>query len=246
MKKIITIITLISSIICSQYLQDGIYPECSYVIVDQDGWKIHKNQDGRTISMTPKSKHNEKPGKYSFDKFGNLVAFKECTKDYSKQTSNNEVDIDIEVTFNLLSIFKGMKVYGGLSMPMGTSSDSYESGMNFGGILNIGTLLSGELNIANFGGKNNVGDLKSAYGIGYLNKSMSDKLKISIGGGLSKLNNGTGISGITAISLSYNLPLNLGINARYNKYVGISKDDGSVEFDYELLDSFNLNLYYSF
>ena len=65
-------------------------------------------------------------------------------------------------------------------------------------------------------------------------------------GGLSKLNNGTGISGITGISLSYDLPLNLGINARYNKYVGISKDDGSVEFDYELLDSFNLNLYYSF
>ena len=143
MKKILTTFMLVTSMIFSQYLQDGIYPECSYVIVDKDGWKIHKNQDGRTISMIPKSKHNEKPGKYSFDKFGNLVAFKECTKGYSKQTSNTEVDVDIEVTFNLLSILKGMKVYGGLSMPIGTSADSYESGMNFGGSLDLGSLLTG-------------------------------------------------------------------------------------------------------
>ena len=31
----------------------------------------------KIISMTPKSKHNEKMGKYSFDKFGNLVPFTE-------------------------------------------------------------------------------------------------------------------------------------------------------------------------
>jgi len=129
MKKIIIIFTLISSILFSQYLQDGIYPECSYVIVDQDGWKIHKNQDGRTISMTPKSKHNEKAGKYSFDKFGNLVPFKDCTP--INNTSNNssknntEVAIDIEI-----SLFKNIdfSIYGGMSMPFGGNLDMYEMG----------------------------------------------------------------------------------------------------------------------
>ena len=127
MKNFIIIATLLSSMLFSQYLQDGIYPECSYVIVDQEGWKIHKNQDGKTISMTPKSKHNQKPGKYSFDKFGNLIAFKECIKENSDDldlnTSDIEVDIDIE-----FSLFKNTKfsVYGGMSMPIGDNIDNYE------------------------------------------------------------------------------------------------------------------------
>lgn len=105
MRSIITIITLISSMLFSQYLQDGVYPECSYVIVDQEGWKIHKNQDGKTISMTPKSKHNIDPGKYSFDKFGKLVPFKECVKDNKPDLDDNiEVDIEIEI-----SLFENMK-----------------------------------------------------------------------------------------------------------------------------------------
>ena len=247
MKQIITITALLSSLLFSQYLQDGIYPECSYVIVDQEGWKIHKNQDGKTISMTPKSKHNEKPGKYSFDKFGNLVPFKECVKDNNTTTNtdNTDIELDIEVEFNLFKMFSGMKVYGGMSMPMGTSADLYESGLNFGGSLDIG-ILTGEVNMATFTAKDGITDLKAAYGMGYLNKKISDKIKISVGGGLSKLNNGTGISAISAIALSYELPLNLGIKTQYNKYIGISKDDGSIEFDYELLDSFNINLYYSF
>ena len=122
MKNIITTTILISSMLFSQYLQDGIYPECSYVIVDQEGWKIHKNQDGKTISMT--RKHNEKPGKYSFDKFGNLVPFKECVKDNNLDLDDNiEVDIDIEI-----SLFENMKfsVYGGMSMPFGDNIDNYE------------------------------------------------------------------------------------------------------------------------
>ena len=244
MKQIITITVLLSSLMFSQYLQDGVYPECSYVIVDQEGWKIHKNQDGKTISMTPKSNHNEKPGKYSFDKFGNLVPFKECLKNNNTITDDN-IEIDIEVELNLLKIFSGIKVYGGMSMPIGTSSDSYESGINFGGSLDVGNL-TGEVNIATFTAKDGITDLKSAYGMGYLNKKISDKIKISAGGGLSNLDNGTGISAISAIALSYELPLNLGIKTQYNKYIGLSKDEGSIEFDYELLDSFNINLYYSF
>ena len=244
MKQIITITVLLSSLMFSQYLQDGVYPECSYVIVDQEGWKIHKNQDGKTISMTPKSNHNEKPGKYSFDKFGNLVPFKECLKNNNTITDGN-IEIDIEVELNLLKIFSGIKVYGGMSMPIGTSSDSYESGINFGGSLDVGNL-TGEVNIATFTAKDGITDLKSAYGMGYLNKKISDKIKISAGGGLSSLDNGTGISAISAIALSYELPLNLGIKTQYNKYIGASKNEGSIEFDYELLDSFNINLYYSF
>ena len=244
MKQIITITTLLSSLLFSQYLQDGIYPECSYVIVDQEGWKIHKNQDGKTISMMPKSKHNEKPGKYSFDKFGNLVPFKECVKD-NNTTTNTDIELDIEVELNLFKMFSGMKVYGGMSMPMGTSADLYDSGLNFGGSLDIG-MLTGEVNMATFTAKDGIEDLKATCGMGYLNKKISDKMKISVGVGLSKLNNGTGISAISAIALSYQLPLNLGIKTQYNKYIGLSKDDGSVEFDYELLDSFNINLYYSF
>ena len=244
MKQIITITVLLSSLMFSQYLQDGVYPECSYVIVDQEGWKIHKNQDGKTISMTPKSNHNEKPGKYSFDKFGNLVPFKECLKNNNTITDDN-IEIDIEVELNLLKIFSGIKIYGGMSMPIGTSSDSYESGINFGGSLDVGNL-TGEVNIATFTAKDGITDLKSAYGMGYLNKKISDKIKISAGGGLSNLDNGTGISAISAIALSYELPLNLGIKTQYNKYIGLSKDEGSIEFDYELLDSFNINLYYSF
>ena len=245
MKKIITISTLISSLLFSQYLQDGIYPECSYVIVNQEGWKIHKNQDGKTITMIPKSNHNESPGKYSFDKFGNLVPFKECVQYNNALVNTDDIEIDIEVEFNLFKIFSGIKVYGGMSMPMSTSADLYESGINFGTSLDMG-ILTGEVTMATFTAKDGAEDLKVVYGIGYLNKKISDKINISGGTGLAKLDNSTGNSVISAIALSYDLPYNLGIKTQYNKYIGISKNDGSIEFDYELLDSFNINLYYSF
>lgn len=231
----------------AQYLQEGLYPECSYVIVDEQGWKIHKNQDGKTISMTSKDKHNTKTGKYSFDKFGNLVPFKECIPVENNNIKNDEnIDVKIDIELNFLNIFKGIKVYGGLSMPFGSASDMYDTGFGVGGSLDLGTLLTGEVNLSNYTGKDGFDDLKAAYGIGYLNKEISEKVKLSLGGGLAKLDNGTGISGIGSFSLNYNLPLNLGLNLKYNKYIGLSKDDGSVEFDYELLDSFNMNLYYSF
>jgi len=127
MKIFIIITTLLSSMLFSQYLQDGIYPECSYVIVDQEGWKIHKNKDGKTISMTPKSKHNEKPGKYSFDKFGNLVPFKECIKENSNKLDLNNDDIELDIKIKI-SLFENIDfaVYGGMSMPIGSNIDMYE------------------------------------------------------------------------------------------------------------------------
>ena len=235
------------STLTAQYLQEGLYPDCSYVIVDEQGWKIHKNQDGKTISMTPKDNHNTKTGKYSFDKFGNLVPFKECIAFETKNIKNDEnIDIKIDIELNFLNIFKGIKVYGGLSMPFGSASDMYSSGFGVGGSLDLGTLLTGEVNLSNYTGKDGFNDLNAAYGIGYLNKKISEKAKLSVGGGLAKLNNGTGISGITSLSLNYTLPLNLGLNLKYNKFIGLSRNDGSVEFDYELLDSFNMNLYYTF
>tara|TARA_X000001036_G_scaffold168688_1_gene159675 strand:+ start:3480 stop:4286 length:807 start_codon:yes stop_codon:yes gene_type:complete len=118
------------SILGAQYLQEGLYPECSYVIVDEQGWKIHKNQDGKTISMTSKDKHNTKTGKYSFDKFGNLVPFKECVTDdilIENTDSSSDISIDIDIQ---LSILKNIKysVFGGISVPFGDNIDSYEMG----------------------------------------------------------------------------------------------------------------------
>ena len=135
MKKIIISLTFITSILASQYLQEGLYPECSYVIVNEEGWKVHYNQDGKTISMTPESKHNTKIGKYSFDKFGNLVPFQECIPEsittVDKIENESYVKIDLEI--NLFKIFEGMKVYGGFALPIGSSSDLYDSGFGFGG-----------------------------------------------------------------------------------------------------------------
>ena len=247
MKNLILSLLFVPTLIFSDYLQEGLYPDCSYVIVDEDGWKIHKNQDGKVISMTPKSKHNEKIGKYSFDKFGNLVPYRDCVKQTistQQESFNNKIDIDLEL--NLLNLIPDFKIYGGLSMPIGTSTDLYESGMNFGSAITLYKKIGGELNITNFSGKDSNEDISAMSAIGTLNHRFFDKFLITVGGGLSKIDNGTGISAITNFALSYDLPLNLGLNAKYSKYIGLSKDDGSIEFDYELLDSFNLNLYYSF
>ena len=131
-------------------------------------------------------------------------------------------------------------------MPFGSSADLYESGMNFGSSITVYKFIGGELNISNFTGKDLNEDISAMSAIGNINAKLTDKMTFTAGGGLSKIDNGTGISGITSFGLSYDLPMNLGFNAKYFKYVGLSKDDGSIEFDYELLDSFNLNLYYSF
>ena len=134
MKNLILSILLVPTFILSDYLQDGLYPECSYVIVDQDGWKIHMNQDGKIISMTPKSKHNEKMGKYSFDKFGNLVPYRECTNAPSLKNSNqtkNESSVDIEIEIDLFSNLD-FSVFAGMSSPFGENIDMYDPAPYFG------------------------------------------------------------------------------------------------------------------
>ncbi len=142
MKNLITVITLLSSILFSQYLQDTLYPECSYVIVDEQGWKIHKNQNGKTISMTPISNHNVKSGKYSFDKFGNLVPFKECSTDLVNTDEDTDFimpDITIDIEFSFLKNIN-FSVYGGLSIPFGSNIDSYEMAPTAGAEVSFGNL----------------------------------------------------------------------------------------------------------
>ena len=135
-----TIFTFISTI-SAQYLQEGLYPDCSYVIVDEQGWKIHKNQDGKTISMTPKEKHKIKSGKYSFDKFGNLVPYKECLAENVSldETSKSNTNIKIDIEISLLKNIK-YSVFGGIYMPIGNNIDSYEIGPLFGLELGLGNL----------------------------------------------------------------------------------------------------------
>ena len=247
MKNLILSLLFVPTLIFSDYLQDGLYPDCSYVIVDEDGWKIHKNQDGKVISMTPKSKHNEKMGKYSFDKFGNLVPYRDCVKQTvstQQESSNKKIEIDLEL--NLLNLIPDFKIYGGLSMPIGSAADMYESGFNFGSSIVLYKFLSGEINMTSLTGKDDISDLIAMSATAHLNRKFSEKLNFSIGGGLSRLDNGAGMSLVTKATLSYDLPLNLGMSANYSKFVDVSKNDGSIEFDYELLDSFNLNLYFSF
>ena len=263
MKYFFLILTFIPTLILSDYLQNGIYPDCSYVIVDQDGWKIHKNQDGKKITMTPSSEHNIKPGKYSFDKFGNLVPFRECDNLYlsnNKKTSNNDVDVKIDIQLNFLNLLKNFKIYGGIATPIQSSADLYESGTNFGTTIHLFKSFNAELNFATYPAKNPDNDLRSGKisdndsdndimtvdALGFLNWKLSKIMNISFGGGLANMSNGIGYSGITSAGLSLDLPLNLGLQAKYSKYIDVKKDDGSIEFDYELLDSFNLNLYYSF
>tara|TARA_Y100001936_G_C15990295_1_gene621950 strand:+ start:94 stop:891 length:798 start_codon:yes stop_codon:yes gene_type:complete len=134
MKKLFLSILLLPTFILSDYLQDGLYPKCSYVIVDEDGWYMHMNQDGKLISMTPKDKHNHKMGKYSFDKFGNLIPYRECTNSPSQKNSNktkNESSIDIDIEINLFSNLD-FSVFAGISSPFGDNTNMYDPAPNFG------------------------------------------------------------------------------------------------------------------
>ena len=143
MKKLILSILLVPTLILTDYLQDGLYPECSYVIVDQEGWKIHMNQDGKIMSMTPKSKHNDKMGKYSFDKFGNLVPYRECTNFQSQKSSNktkNESSVDIDIEINLFSNLD-FSVFAGMSNPFGDNTDMYDPAPYFGLESKLGNLI---------------------------------------------------------------------------------------------------------
>ena len=146
MNRILFSILLITSFVFSDYLQKGLYPDCSYVIVTDDGWKIHKNGEGRILSMIPKDKHDFKTGKYSFDKFGDLIPYIPCNNDsndfYTKKISNQKTERDIEVSLNFSEIFKFKKptfsIRGGASMPLGGNiNPPYAMGGNYGLDLNF-------------------------------------------------------------------------------------------------------------
>ena len=106
MKKTILKIILISIAFSANLLQEGIYPDCSYVEVTFDGWRIHKNYEGRVLSMQAPGLHNTNLGKYSFDKFGNLIPYQECDKNYNINQKNkiktSEVEIDVKLNFSKL------------------------------------------------------------------------------------------------------------------------------------------------
>ena len=116
-KKIINIV-LIAIAFNAELLQEGVYPECSYVEVTFDGWRMHKNYEGRILSMQAPGSHNTKLGKYSFDKFGNLIPFKECyihdTINKKNKISSKEIEIDVELNFSRLFTYL---ISAGLAMP---------------------------------------------------------------------------------------------------------------------------------
>ena len=92
MKNIKILVLALTSLIFGEYLQQGTHPECSYVIVTEDGWRVHKNNEGKVLSMKAPSTHNDKVGKYSFDEYGNLIEFFECI---SKEEIINKIDKDV-------------------------------------------------------------------------------------------------------------------------------------------------------
>ena len=104
MKRIILFFISLSFLFSVELLQEGIFPECSYVDVTADGWRIHRNYEGRVLSMKAPGSHNDKLGKYSFDKFGNLISYKDCQLE-NKNNKILEKEIEIEVELNLFSVF---------------------------------------------------------------------------------------------------------------------------------------------
>ena len=139
MKKLFIAVLIMSTSFTYPYLQDGLYPECSYVEVTADGWRIHKNHEGRILSMISPESHNTKTGKYSFDKFGNLVPYYDCLSDsmvedkiVQKATENSkEIDIEVKFDFSKFKLSPSLSVYGGLTMPIGDNL-AYEMGYHYG------------------------------------------------------------------------------------------------------------------
>ena len=127
MKKLFIAVLIMSTSFTYPYLQDGLYPECSYVEVTADGWRVHKNHEGRILSMISPESHNTKTGKYSFDKFGNLIPYTDCFSDsmvedkiIKKATENSkDVDIEVKLDFSKIKFNPSLSVYGGLTMPIG-------------------------------------------------------------------------------------------------------------------------------
>ena len=106
MKKMKIFLLVISSMLFGEYLQEGLYPECSYVIVTEDGWKVHKNHEGRVLSMKAPKTHNDKIGKYSFDNYGNLIKFSECIPEevIIKKIDKGKIMREVNTLFDKLFI----------------------------------------------------------------------------------------------------------------------------------------------
>ena len=102
MKKILISLTVLFSTITmlsAQYLQDGVFPDCSYVVVTEDGWKVHKNISGRVLTMNAPGTHDTEPGRYSFDRFVSLVPFVEC-ETASNASSDDAAAADVSIDFD--------------------------------------------------------------------------------------------------------------------------------------------------
>ena len=94
--------------------------------------------------MKPKEKHNNKPGKYSFDKFGNLIPFTDCkssqivkNKFNKENPEKNKIkkenpEIDINFKFPIKNLLK-FSIYGGGLLPYGESIAMFELGP-YGGL----------------------------------------------------------------------------------------------------------------
>ena len=166
MKRTKIYLLVISSLLFGEYLQEGAYPECSYIIVTEDGWRVHKNYEGRVLSMKAPKTHNDKIGKYSFDEYGNLVEFSQCTTEeiLSKKIENDaSVNTNaakkIKFVFDLGPMVKNVKsmiskstlsVNGGLTKPV-SLYDFYTLGYHYGLDINFNKLSMSLLgiNVAN-------------------------------------------------------------------------------------------------
>tara|TARA_B100000700_G_scaffold232252_1_gene257195 strand:+ start:367 stop:1263 length:897 start_codon:yes stop_codon:yes gene_type:complete len=197
MKKIFITYTLLISFAFSQYLQEGLYPDCSYVIVTEDGWKIHKNQDGRIVSMMPKEKHNYEVGKYSFDKYGNLIPFIECNsmqklidnttkKIEEKEVSDSTTEIDIEVKIDLMKNLS-FSIHGGGLIPYGENISEFDIGAQGGVDIKLknytlsimGGTLSGDFTTTEVWGGNTIIDGEDEVEIPEYNVNLTSNLDLT-------------------------------------------------------------------
>ena len=136
MKKILLTIIATSLLFSSDMMQAGVYPECSYVVVTEDGWRLHKNSNGRIISMKAPGTHNTAKGKYSFDEFGNLIAFSQCESSKTAASKENKASTEVEVEIDITKMIEKLQslkfaVNGGLSMPFGDNLN-YKMGYHYG------------------------------------------------------------------------------------------------------------------
>jgi len=145
-KKILVLV--LSSLIFGNYLQQGTQQDCSYVIVTEDGWRLHKNIEGKVLSSKSPSSHDDKIGKYSLDEYGNLIPFSECITeeeiinkiDEDVALNTNTDKINIEIDFGMSETLESFKdffsnpsfsINGGLTIPY-KLKDFYTLGYNYG------------------------------------------------------------------------------------------------------------------